>query len=87
MTNIAYRDRDRGNTQLNWDYQGFDKMGNQEFPSDMNVTLTTPEKKVKVGVKLNSLDNKSDWETRTNVSSKYRQVTVDEIFEKLLSLG
>ena len=87
MTNIAYRDRDRGNTQLNWDYQAFDKMGNQEFPSDMNVTLTTPEKKVKVGVKLTSLDNKSDWETRTNVSSKYRQVTVDEIFEKLLSLG
>ena len=85
--NITHLDRDNGNTQLNWDYQAFDKMGKQEFPSDMNATLTTPEKKVKVGFRLTSLDNKSDWETRTKVTDKYRQVTVEEIFQRLLSLN
>lgn len=84
--NVVYRDRDNGNTQLNWDYQAFDKMGSKEFPSDMNATLTTPEKKVKVGFRLTNLDNKSDWETRTKVSDKYRQVSVSEIFERLMSM-
>ena len=87
MANIAYRDHLKGNTQLNWDYQAFEKMGKQQFPSEMNVTLTTPEKEVMLGIKLTYLDNKSDWETRTKVSDKYRQVTVDEILQRFLSLG
>ena len=87
MANIAYRDKNKGNTQLNWDYQEFEKMGKQEFPSNMVITLTTPDKELKLGVKLNYLDNKSDWETRTKVSDKYRQVTVDEILQRFLSLG
>lgn len=87
MANIAYRDHLKGNTQLNWDYQAFEKMGKKEFPTDMNVTLTTPEKEVRLLIKLNYLDNKSDWETRTRVSDKYQQVTVDEILQRFLSLG
>ena len=87
MANIAYRDHIKGNTQLNWDYLGFSKMGQQEFPSDMAVTLTTQEKELKLGIKLTYLDNKSDWETRTKVSDKYRQVTVDEILQRFMSLG
>jgi len=87
MANIAYRDLLKGNTQLNWDYLDFEKMGKKEFPSNMGVTLTTPEKEVKLGIKLTYLDNKSDWETRTKVSDKYRQVTVDEILLRFLSLG
>mgnify|MGYP002857621422 CR=1 FL=1 len=87
MANIAYRDRNKGNTQLNWDYQEFEKMGKQMFPSNMVVTLTTPEKELKLGIKLTYIDNKSDWETRTKVSDKYRQVSVDEILQRFLSLG
>ena len=87
MANIAYRDRLKGNTQLNWDYTAFDKMGKQQFPSEMTVTFTTSEKEVKVGIKLSYLDNKSDWEPRTKISDKYRQVTVDEILQRFLSLG
>ncbi|MBP5338800.1 MAG: DUF4292 domain-containing protein [Prevotella sp.] len=86
MANIAYRDSYRGNTQLNWDYRGFDKMGNKLFPSDMGVTLTTPEKEVKLGVKLTYIGNESDWETRTTVSDKYREVTVDEILRRVMAL-
>ncbi len=87
MANIAYRDHLKGNTQLNWDYKAFEKMGKQQFPVDMTATLTTTEKEVKLGIKLNYLDNNSDWETRTKVSDKYRQVTVDEILQRFLSLG
>lgn len=87
MANIVYRDSSRGNTQLNWDYRAFDKMGQKDFPTDMDVTLTTPDKNMKVGIRLTNLDSKSDWETRTKVSDRYRKVTVEEIFEKLASVG
>ena len=86
MANISYRDQVKGNTQLNWDYKEFSKMGNAMFPSNMEVTLTMPEKEVKLGVRLNYLGNESDWNTRTKVSDKYREVTVDQILRRFMAL-
>ena len=86
MTSIMYRDAANGNTQLNWDYRDFKDLGSKLFPSDMNVTLTTPKKEVKLGIRLNSLNNDDDWELRTRVSSKYREVDVDEILHRIMSL-
>ena len=85
-TNIMYRDTANGNTQLNWDYREFKDLGSKLFPSDMNVTLTTPKKEVKLGIRLNSLNNDDDWDLRTRVSSKYREVEVDEILHRIMSL-
>ena len=86
MTSIMYRDASNGNTQLNWDYRDFKDLGSKLFPSDMNVTLTTPKKEVKLGIRLNSLNNDDDWDLRTRVSSKYREVEVDEILHRIMSL-
>ena len=85
-TNIMYRDAANGNTQLNWDYREFKDLGSKLFPSDMNVTLTTPKKEVKLGIRLNSLNNDDDWDLRTRVSSKYREVEVEEILHRIMSL-
>ena len=85
-TNIMYRDAANGNTQLNWDYREFKDLGSKLFPSDMNVTLITPKKEVKLGIRLNSLNNDDDWDLRTRVSSKYREVEVDEILHRIMSL-
>ena len=35
---------------------------------------------------FSGLDNSEDWETRTSISSKYLQVTVDEILERFMAL-
>ena len=86
MTSIMYRDAANGNTQLNWDYRDFKDLGSKLFPSDMNVTLTTPKKEVKLGIRLNSLNNDDDWELRTRVSSKYREVDVDEILHRIMTM-
>jgi len=85
-TNIAYRDRQKGNTQLNWEYQAFDKLGKKMFPNNMNITLTTPEKAMKLGIKLTNVGNDGDWETRTKVSDKYREVDIDELLKRLMAL-
>ena len=88
MTNILYKDRINGNAQLNWDYAGFATLENtsKQFPNDMKVTLTTPKKEVKLGIKLNYIGQESEWETRTEISNKYREVTIDEILQRFMAL-
>jgi hypothetical protein len=88
MANILYKDRFNGNTQLNWDYVSFEKLesNNKTFPNRMNIKLTTPKKEVKLGLVLNYIGHESDWEKFTNVSNKYREVTVDEILRRIMSL-
>ena len=86
MANIMYRDTHNGNTQLNWDYKDFKPLGTKNFPSDMLVTLTLPTKEVMLGIKLNYLNNDDDWELRTRVSDKYREVDFDEILRRFMAL-
>ena len=86
MANVLYKDRFNGNAQLNWDYSDFDLVGKTLFPKKHAITLTTPKKEVKLGMTLNYIGNESEWETRTEVSNKYREVTVDEILRRFMAL-
>lgn len=86
MCNIMYLDRFRGNYQLNWDYENFQVFNRKYYPTEHIVTLTAPETEIKMTMSFNSLDNNEDWETRTSISSKYLQVTMDEILARFMSL-
>ena len=88
MANIMYKDRLNGNSQLNWDYVNFTTLesNGSKFPDDMSITLTTQKKEVKLRIKLNTIKNETEWETRTEVSNKYREVTVDEILQRFMAL-
>ena len=86
MANILYKDRYRGSYQLNWDYLDFKQNGRKNFPMDHKVKFNTPDKEVKFEMMLNYIGADEDWETRTEVSGKYRQVSVDEILRRFMSL-
>ena len=86
MANILYKDRFNGNTQLNWDYDQFKMLNKRAFPHKSAITLTTPEKEVKLGMTLNYIGQDTEWETRTEISNKYREVSVDEILRRFMSL-
>lgn len=86
MANIMYNDKYRGNYQLNWDYEDFQAFNRKYFPVEHKVSFTTPDKEVKLGMILNYMGNEENWEPRTEVSSKYRQVSVDEILQRFMSL-
>ena len=86
MANILYKDRYRGNYQLNWDYLDFKLNGRKKYPMDHKVKFTTPDKEVKFEMMLNYLGADEDWEPRTEVSGKYRQVSVDEILRRFMAL-
>ena len=86
MANILYKDRFNGNSQLNWDYDKFEKLNKSLFPRKSSIILTTPEKEVKLGMTLSYIGAETEWETRTEISNKYREVTVDEILRRFMSL-
>ena len=77
MANILYKDRFHGNTQLNWDYDEFTNLNKKAFPQKSAITLTTPEKEVKLGMTLKYIKHDTEWEPRTEISNKYREVTVE----------
>ena len=86
MANILYKDRFNGNPQLNWDYSDFEVFGRKMFPKKNSIKLTTPDKEVILNMTLNYLGTDSEWEPRTEVSNKYREVTVDEILRRFMAL-
>jgi hypothetical protein len=86
MANITYVDQFRGNSQLNWDYEDFRTMESKVFPCDHNIMFSMPEKEVKLGMKLNYIKHDDSWETRTDVSANYREVTIDEILRRFMAL-
>ncbi len=86
MANIQYEDKIRGDYQLNWDYEDFRANGRKVFPFVHGILFNTPEKSIKMGMTLNYLGNDEEWETRTEISGKYREVTVDEILRRFMAL-
>lgn len=86
MANIMYKDRFKGNSQLNWDYSDFEVFSRKMFPKKHLIKLTTPDKEVKLGMTLNYLGSDTEWDARTEVSNKYREVTVDEILRRFMAL-
>ena len=86
MANILYKDRFNGNTQLNWDYEQFESLNKALFPRKHSISLTPPEKEVKLGMTMSYVGAETEWETRTEISNKYREVTVDEILRRFMSL-
>jgi len=86
MANIMFNDKYRGNYQLNWDYEDFQGFSRKFFPRVHKISFSSPEKEVKMGMTLNYMGSEENWEPRTEVSSKYRQVTVEEILQRFMSL-
>jgi hypothetical protein len=86
MANIMYNDRFRGNYQLNWDYEDFQRINSKHFPMLHKVGLITPQKEIKFEMMLSKIDHEDNWETRTMLSGKYRQVEVDEILRRFMAL-
>ncbi len=81
QTDITHRE-----AQLVWDYSAYKNVERRQLPSDMEVSVKTSRKEFKAGFQLSQFSTDADWESRTTISSKYKQVTVDDILKRLISL-
>ena len=80
-----YRDPYEGNSQLNWNYDEIGSLNGKPFPNYMKVTLTTPKKEVKIGIRLSYMTSDDQWERRSTVSANYREVNIDELLRRIMS--
>lgn len=82
----SYADNQTGTIKIDWNYGTFKPMGSKQFPTQNNISLTVPRKKISIDMQLTNPNNDSDWETRTEVTSKYKQVSLEDILKKLSAL-
>lgn len=89
-TLITYHSTAHGTSSLQWDYADFKAFGSKQFPFTHEVTVRTDAtgKQIALGATFALSDIKADssWETETTLSSKYEQVTLEEVLQKLIRL-
>lgn len=71
---------------LNWEYRDFVPLSGKIFPSVMEIRLKGLKKQAVVSLRLGNLSTEDDWETRTQVSKRYKEVTADDIIARILKL-
>lgn len=69
---------------MRWKYADFRKLGQKQFPADMQLAFEGGKKPVKAAFALSRLSTDADWETHTEVSKKYEKVELEDILKLLL---
>lgn len=82
----TYANRQGVNVGMDWLYSTFESFNAKPFPTDNTINVTTPKRTINVELHLNGIDNDCNWETRTSITSKYEQMSLDDILKKLSSL-
>lgn len=70
--------------QLNWNYDDFHSLEQKFFPSNMVASFEGGENLITVAFKFSRLSTNADWETYTEVSSKYEKVELEDLIKMLL---
>ena len=65
-------------------YGNFVKLGGKSFPTTLNVKFNS-RKPLSLDLTLSSLNNASDWTTRTSVSSKYKEMDANKLLENIMN--
>lgn len=90
-TSIAYSSKQSGNTKVEVNYSDFVQLGVKQFPSQLNIDANTTAlkggaKKLNVNISMNGVNTDSDWELRTTLSKKYKEMSVDDVLKRVMSL-
>ena len=65
----------------------FVSVGGKSLPTKHSITIPTSKKTIKADLTLSNLTTDSEWEKRTQVSSRYKEVSVDELISRIMSLS
>lgn len=88
--NISYKSSQTGTSSLQWTYGNFKTLGGKTFPLSQQFTVNTvingKKQQAKLTIDMNSAKNSSDWDTNTELSSKYKKIEAKDILKKLLSI-
>lgn len=69
---------------LSWKYDDFRPLESKQFPSHMLVTFEGGSKPVTADFSLSRFSTNSDWETHTDVPSRYVKVELQDLLKQLI---
>lgn len=73
---------------LTWNYAAFRPLGVKWYPANHTVTFVTSAGRTPqtatLTLELDDPETRADWETRTQVSDKYKPMDVKQLFDKIL---
>jgi len=70
--------------ELSCDYDDYENFAGKKFPKNIELAFKSEKKTTSINMQLGTIEQDSDWETRTKIqTSKYTKVTPDQIFKIL----
>ena len=87
---VSYKSAQHGTSSLHWTYDNFRTVGGKPFPCSQQFTVKTgitgKQQSAQFTVKMSSPKTSADWDTTTELSSKYKKIEAQDILKKLLSI-
>ena len=68
---------------LNWKYSDFAELDNKLYPRQMKLDVEGVDKPVKLDMQFSRLSVNGEWESRTEVSSRYTRIGMEDIIKML----
>lgn len=69
-----------------WERKDYVNVGGRSLPTTHNITIPTSRRTIKAELTLSNLNTDSEWEKRTEVPSRYKEVTIDEALSRIMNL-
>lgn len=90
QTDVTYNDKANRTTKLSCKYDNFKPLGTKQYPHLLTLNaqsqISKKARNITVTIKMDGAKMSSDWETRTTLSSKYKEVSADEVLEKIMNM-
>ena len=86
-----YQSATNGRSSLEWLYSDFNAIGSKKFPLNHQFTLkanddTGKHTTITVALRLKKLDTNASFDTYTEVSDKYKKITVEQAVRRIMSI-
>ena len=69
-----------------WERTDFVSLAGRNLPTKHHITIPNGSKPIKADLTLSNLRIDSEWEKRTQLSSRYTEVSVDELLSRIMEL-
>ncbi len=89
-TSVTYNSAGHGKSNLVWEYTDFSPLGVKLFPATQEFSFTTSSsnkiQEMTVRLKMKKLKTSENWESRSTVSPRYKEMDAKFIFDRLLNM-
>ncbi len=88
--NVMYKDSRSGASTANIQYANFKNVGVKLFPASQHLTLSATvdgkQREIKMNMEMNDVKTDSNWNAQSEISSKYKQVSPEDVLGKLMNM-